>query len=260
MSNRPNFFTYNLCLAGGSVLMHSRLVRRTSGGQSPLHIYYGKGKSQGKSTTAETVLHLTGDVTNGRKLAPIDIRTIKQYASRSTLPILIEDVPNTKLLCDLAQARFDDGQVYGNSKGQYRVVAEFFATTNEIDPKKVTERDTDRMAVFPFKNSTSHAVDYSSRRADYMQLLQTDNKPFDFIIGEIGNFLDSPEYLQIRDRYKHSLCVTLCLPHLKILITNFTLQIFLSQVFMKRHHALHYVYYTFNHKDNIFSCIDPFTI
>ena len=223
MSNRPNFFTYNLCLAGGSVLMHSRLVRRTSGGQSPLHIYYGKGKSQGKSTTAETVLHLTGDVTNGRKLAPIDIRTIKQYASRSTLPILIEDVPNTKLLCDLAQARFDDGQVYGNSKGQYRVVAEFFATTNEIDPKKVTERDTDRMAVFPFKNSTSHAVDYSSRRADYMQLLQTDNKPFDFIIGEIGNFLDSPEYLQIRDRYKHSLCVTLCLPHLKILITNFTL-------------------------------------
>ena len=87
LSNKENFFTYNLCLAGGTVLLHSRLVRRTQGGQGPLHVYYGKGKSQGKSATAEMVLHLTGDVSNGRKLAPIDIRTIKQYASRSTLPI-----------------------------------------------------------------------------------------------------------------------------------------------------------------------------
>ena len=100
-SNRENFFTYNLCLAGGSVLLHSRLVRRQNMGQSPLHVYYGKGKSQGKSTTAETVLHLTGDV-NGRKLAPVDIRTIKMVASRSTLPMLIEDVGGTTLLCELA--------------------------------------------------------------------------------------------------------------------------------------------------------------
>ena len=179
----------------------SRLVRKSYGGQDPLHVYYGRGKSQGKSTTAETVLHLTGDVTNGRKLAPIDIRTIKQYSSRSTLAILVEDVAGTKLLCELAQARFDDGQVYGNSKGQFRVVAEFFATTNDIDPRKVTERDTDRMAVFPFKNSSSHAVDNSNQRSDYFQLLATEEKPFDFMVGEMGNFFASAEYIEMRDRW-----------------------------------------------------------
>ena len=122
LSNRENFFTYNLCLAGGAVLLHSRLVRRNNGGQGPLHVYYGKGKSQGKSTTAETVLHLTGDVTNGRKMAPVDIRTIKMVSSRSTLAMLIEDICGTTLLCELAKARFDDGQVYANSKRQFRIV------------------------------------------------------------------------------------------------------------------------------------------
>ena len=199
-SNKGNSVVFNLCIAGGSVLLHSRTVRKTNGGQGPLHVYYGKGKSRGKSTTAETVLHLTGDITNGRKLAPIDIRTIKQYASRSTLPILIEDVVGTKLLCDLAQARFDDGQVYGNSKGQYRVVAEFFATTNEIDPKKVTERDTDRMAIFPFNHSVCSSSEYSSERADYAKLLMSEEKPFSFMIGEMGSFFESQEFITARDR------------------------------------------------------------
>ena len=200
LSNRDNFFTYNLCLAGGVVLMHSRLVRKGNMGQGPLHVYYGKGKSQGKSTTAETVLHLTGDVTNGRKLAPIDIRTIKMVASRSTLPIIIEDVGRTNLLCELAKARFDDGQVYANAKGQFRIVAEFFATTNEIDPKKVTERDTDRMAVFPFRNSISHSSDYSSQRTEYCKLLHTEEKPFSFVIGEMGNYFNSVEYEEAKER------------------------------------------------------------
>ena len=38
------------------------------------------------------------------------------HAARTTLPILIEDVSNTNLLCHLAQCRFDDNQVYANSK------------------------------------------------------------------------------------------------------------------------------------------------
>ena len=67
-------------------------------------------------------------------MAPVDIRTIKMVSSRSTLPMLIEDVGGTTLLCELAKARFDDGQVYANSKAQFRIVTEFFATTNEIDP------------------------------------------------------------------------------------------------------------------------------
>ena len=201
LSNRENFFTYNLCLAGGAVLLHSRLVRRNNGGQGPLHVYYGKGKSQGKSTTAETVLHLTGDVTNGRKMAPVDIRTIKMVSSRSTLPMLIEDVGGTTLLCELAKARFDDGQVYANSKGQFRIVTEFFATTNEIDPKKVKERDTDRMAIFPFKNSISHSSGYASDRSEYSKLLQTNEKPFSFMIGEMGNYFNSPDYNEAQERY-----------------------------------------------------------
>ena len=40
MSNKHNFFTFNLCLAGGSVLLHSRLVRKSNGGQGPLHVYF----------------------------------------------------------------------------------------------------------------------------------------------------------------------------------------------------------------------------
>ena len=80
---------------------------------------------------------MTGVVTNGRKLAPIDIRTIKMVASRSTLPILIEDFGGTTLLCELAKARLDDGQVYANSKGQLVIVAKFFATTNKIVIKNV---------------------------------------------------------------------------------------------------------------------------
>ena len=199
-SNRENFFTYNLCLAGGTVLLHYRLVRRQNMGQSPLHVYYGKGKSQGKSTTAETVLHLTGDVTNGRKLAPVDIRTIKMVASRSTLPMLIEDVGGTTLLCELAKARFDDGQMYANAKGQFRIVTEFFATTNEIDHKKMEERDTDRMAIFPFKNSMSNSSGYASQRSDYSKLLMTEEKPFGFMIGEMGNFFNSPEYAASQER------------------------------------------------------------
>ena len=78
-----------------------RQIRKINGGQAPLNIFYGQGKSQGKSLTAQLAVWLTGDDNNGRKLAPVDIRTIKQLASRTTLPILIEDVGKTKLLVDL---------------------------------------------------------------------------------------------------------------------------------------------------------------
>ena len=37
-------------------------------------VFCGKGKAQGKSLTAETVIWLSGDTHNGRKLMPIDIR------------------------------------------------------------------------------------------------------------------------------------------------------------------------------------------
>ena len=101
-------------------------------------------------------------------------------------------------MSDLAHARFDDGQVYVNSKGKYQVVAEFFATMNGIGPKIVTETDTDRMAIFSFNHSVCFSCDYSSERsADQI----SKEKPFPFMIMEMGIIFESQEFINSRDRY-----------------------------------------------------------
>ena len=43
--------------------------------------------------------------------------------SRQTLPTLIEECSNTKLLCELAATTFDQGQAYSNSKVHWRIMS-----------------------------------------------------------------------------------------------------------------------------------------
>ena len=56
------------------------------------------------------------------------------------------------------------------------------------------------MAILPFKTLKTHSVDYTSRRGAYMDLLNTLETPMDFMIGEMGAFFDSPDYLEKRNR------------------------------------------------------------
>ena len=80
------------------------------------------------------------------------IQSLKQYGSRTSLSLWVEDVGKTNLLKDMAQMRYDDDQSYLNSKvlksnfgtfcifkhkGRFAVVSEFLATCNVIDPLKV---------------------------------------------------------------------------------------------------------------------------
>lgn len=97
--------------------------------------------------------------------------------SRQTLPTLIEECSNTKLLCELAATTFDQGQAYSNSKVHWRIMSlnncrvyprlwgpppkrdktslcfilfvkkgshqcrgAFFTDSNELDPAVMTER------------------------------------------------------------------------------------------------------------------------
>ena len=46
------------------------------------------------------------------------IQTIKQYAARTSLTLWVEDVGKSNLLKDIAQMRYDDGQIYVNNKVQ----------------------------------------------------------------------------------------------------------------------------------------------
>ena len=55
------------------------------------------------------------------------------------------------------------------------------------------------MAIFPFKNSISHSSGYASDRSEYSKLLQTNEKPFSFMIGEMGNYFNSPDYNEAQE-------------------------------------------------------------
>ena len=199
-----NFYACNLALAAGMGQFHGMKLRSLTGGQCPVVVYNSKnkGKLQGKSGTARLVCYLVSDWKQNKLSPKLPPETIKKNFSFTTCPIYFDDVGKDSFIGRVTDG-YDDGQTYETADGVFPKRAEIFFSANYFSMDEQASSDAeqvcDRLSVIPFEDwHLMSASELSRRQALFKEVVDCDVKPTELVIGEIGSFLDSPEFKQKR--------------------------------------------------------------
>ena len=141
------------------------------------------------------------------KISPrLKIEKIKKRLSFTTMPIMFDDVKDDKFLEKITEG-FDDGETYETSEGEYVRKAEVIFSANYFSMEEGhgscdEERVLDRISVVPFSEwEDMPANEFARRQKKFKEVVDDPEKPTEFLIGEIGDFLRSEEFSQKRDEF-----------------------------------------------------------
>lgn len=129
----------------------------------------------------------------------LKMETIKKRLSFTTLPVFFDDVKDEKFLDKITEG-FDDGEVYETSEGEFVRQAEVVFSANyfgmdEINTTVDGERVLDRISVIPFSEwDDIPAEEFAMKQTRFKQVVDSPEKPTEFLIGEIGMFIRSAEF------------------------------------------------------------------
>jgi len=208
-----NFFPFVVSVAMGIAGFHGPLIRHLTTAQAPVCILMSEdnGTAQGKTQTAKGVLFLVSSTRNNRMAPNTDYRTVLKKISRTSLVVLLEleDVRNPKWFNKILESRYDKDQVQmvATCTGDYTPVPELIATANRVDPKICDERYREHLMVVPFgpmhgtkwHNIDLSSADMQSKANEYHQFINSNQKPMEFLISEMGDWIRSPEFMESRE-------------------------------------------------------------
>ena len=151
------------------------------------------------------------------------METIKKRLSFTSMVAYFDDVNDAKFLGRITEG-FDDGEVYETSEvssesilknhtqttiaqGEFIRKAEIIFSANcfgmDEDTGKVDEeRVLDRIGAIPFSEwEDVPAAEFASMQKRFKEVVDNPEKPTEFLIGEIGQFLRSDEFMVKRDEF-----------------------------------------------------------
>ena len=141
----------------------------------------------------------------------LKMETIKKRLSFTTMPVIFDDVKDDKFLEKVTEG-FDDGEVYETNEGEFVRKAEVIFSANYFGMEEGNfshcdeERVLDRIAVVPFSEWTDMpAQEFTRRQKQFKTVVDAPEKPTEFLIGEIGDFLMSDEFTAKRDEFADKL-------------------------------------------------------
>ena len=207
VSTPDNFYACNLAFATGIGQFHGMRLRDLTGGQLPVVVYksINRGKSQGKSGVARMVCYLTSDWKSNKLSPKLSTETIKKKCSFTTTPIYFDDVKMDSFIGRITES-FDDGATYETAEGVYPQRSEVFFTANyfgmDEEATSDSERTCDRLAVIPFQEwGFMPAAEFTHRQSQFKAVVDCQAKPTELVIGELGDFINSAEFLQKRSDF-----------------------------------------------------------
>ena len=128
---------------------------------------------------------------------------IKKRMSFTTLPFYFDDVEDDKFLARITEG-FDDGMVYETSEGEFVRKAELIFSANYFGMNEAIdgERVLDRIAAIPFEEwGDLPAAEFAAKQRKFKDVIDRPDKPTEFLIGEIGDFIRSQEFCEKRDEF-----------------------------------------------------------
>ena len=207
VSTPNNFFACNLAFAAGIGQFHGMRMRDLSGGQFPVVVYksINRGKSQGKSGVARLGSYLTSDWKTNKLSPKLSTETIKKKCSFTTCPIYFDDVKKDTFIARITEG-FDDGDTYETAEGVFPRRAEVFFSANyfsmDEEATSDSERTCDRLTVIPFQEwGFMPAAEFSRRQSLFKSVVDCETKPTELVIGELGDFINSQEFLVKREAF-----------------------------------------------------------
>ena len=136
----------------------------------------------------------------------LKMETIKKRLSFTTMPIIFDDVKDDKFLERITEG-FDDGEVYETSEGEFVRKAEVIFSANYFGMEEGNsnfdeERVLDRISVIPFSEWEDMAAnEFARKQKRFKEVVDDPEKPTEFLMGEIGDFLRSDLFSQKRDEF-----------------------------------------------------------
>ena len=227
ISTPNNFYPCNLALAAGIGQFHGIRLRYLTGGQCPIIVYksMNKGKSQGKSGVARMVCYLVSDWKTNKLSPKLSIETIKKKCSFTTCSLYFDDVKNDNFISRNTEG-FDDGEVYETGEGIFPKRAEIFFSANyfTMDEQATSdsERICDRLAAIPFDEwAFMPAAEFSRRQNVFKTVVDSEIKPTELVIGEMGDYINSAEFLEKREEFAQWLYDKAEVIKMRTLLTNY---------------------------------------
>ena len=185
-----------------------------------------KGKSQGKSGCGRLIMKCVGDWNRNKLSYTLALETIKKKASFTTLPTYFDDVKSDKFLAKITEG-FDDGEVYETKEGEFTRRSEIILSANYFGFDDAAtadgERIGDRISAIPFEEMiTLSPSEFAAIQKRFKAVIDSDEKPMELVIGEIGDFILSEEFLEKRTEFAE-LLVEKCEDTIKLitLTTNY---------------------------------------
>ena len=227
ISTPSNFHASNLALSTGMGQFHGKRLRSRTGGQLPVVVYksQNRGKSQGKSGVARMVCYLVSDWKSNKVSPRIPIETIRKKWSYTSCPMYFDDVKSDKFINKLSEG-FDDGEAYETAEGIFPKRAEVFFSANyfamDEEATSDSERTCDRLSVIPFQGwEFMPASEFSRRQNLFRSVVESEVRPTEFVIGEIGNFINSSEFKEKSEEFAQWLYDKAEVIKIRTLLTNY---------------------------------------
>ena len=113
--------------------------------------------------------------------------------------IFFDDVKDEKFLDKITEG-FDDGEVYETSEGEFVRQTEVVFRANyfgmdEVNTTVDGERVLDRISAIPFSEwDDIPAEEFAMKQTRFKQVVDSPEKPTEFLIGDIGMFIKSAEF------------------------------------------------------------------
>ena len=227
VSTPDNFYGCNLAYTSGIGQFHGLRLRSRTGGQCPVVVYKAlkKGKGQGKSAVARAVCYLVSDWKTNKLSHKLSTEAIRKKQSFTTCPLYFDDVKKDTFINRITEG-FDDGETYETAEGTYRKRAEIFFSANyfsmDENASSDSERICDRLCVIPFVEwQYMPAAEFSRRQTRFMNVVDSEVKPTEFVIKEMGDFIGSQEFMEKREYFGQWLYERAEVVKMRTLLTNY---------------------------------------
>ena len=173
------------------------------------------------------VCYLVSDWKSNKVSPRIPIETITKKWSYTSCPMYFDDVKSDKFINKLSEG-FDDGEAYETAEGIFPKRAEVFFSANyfamDEEATSDSERTCDRLSVIPFQEwEFMPASEFSRRQNLFRSVVESEVRPTEFVIGEIGNFINSSEFKEKSEEFAQWLYDKAEVIKIRTLLTNWVL-------------------------------------
>ena len=222
-----NYYACHFGLAAGVCQFHGQRLRALTGGQCPVVVYKSskKGKSEGKSGVARMTCYLVSDWKTNKLSPKLSNETIRKKMSYTACPLYFDDVKKDSFINRVTEG-FDDGEVYETAEGIFPKRAELFFSANyfamDESSSSDSERICDRLCVIPFREwGFMPASEFSKRQSRFKSVVDNEQRPTELVIGEMGDFLVSEEFMEKRQYFAQWLYDKAEVVKMRTLLTNY---------------------------------------